>query len=220
FAAGLDEAFFRRVFHGVDGRVRHVERVVAQAHQAEPARLVVTGQELEATQAPVLQRVAFHVRDEVRVGDHGCAEHRHPAGHGQHALGQRHRAHVDVTLGEAQFVPLAHDVAAAHFAELVGGQAADVAEQLEPRHGPEHDAFGKHGVAIDHGNHGTVVRQVAGDGAETVGQAVTLAGAGNAHEVELDPLRWIHLGPEALHQLLIGHFHDGADHGGRQAAVD
>ncbi len=92
-----------------------------------------------------------------------------------------------MALGEAQLVPLAHDVAAAHFAELVGGQAADVAEQLEPRHGLAHYAFGEHGVAIDHGDHGAVVRQVAGDGAETEGQAVALAGAGDAHEVELDP---------------------------------
>src|SRR5690606_26573111 len=110
--------------------------------------------------------------------------HRHAAGHGQHTLGQGHRAHVDVALGEAQLVPLAHDVAAAHFAELVGGQAADVAEQLEPRHGLEHDAFGEHGVAVDHRHDRTVIRQVAGDGAETVGQAIALAGTRNTHEVE------------------------------------
>ncbi|MNM79017.1 hypothetical protein D3C81_909380 [compost metagenome] len=208
------------MFNGVDRRVGHVEGVVAQAHQAEPARLVVAGQELEATQAPVLQRVAFHVGDEFRVGDHGGTEHRHAAGHGQHALGQGHRAHVDVTLGETQLVPFAHDVAAAHFAELVGGQAADVAEQLEPRHGLAHDTFGEHGIAIDHRNDCAVIRQVTGDGAEAVGQAIAFAGAGNAHEVELH-MRWrVHPLPQAFHQQLIGHFDDGADHGGRQAAVD
>ncbi|MNZ75144.1 hypothetical protein D3C78_936150 [compost metagenome] len=125
-----------------------------------------------------------------------------------------------MTLGETQLVPFAHDVAAAHFAELVGGQAADVAEQLEPRHGLAHSAFAEHGVAIDHGDHGAVIRQVAGDGAETVGQAVALAGAGNAHEVELDPGRRIHPVPQAFDQQFIGHFDDGADHGGRQLAVD
>jgi len=61
---------------------------------------------------------------------------------------------------------------------------------------------------------------VPGDRTETVGQAITFAGAGNAHEVELDPLWRVHPQPEAFDQQLIGHFHDGADHGGRQAAVD
>ncbi|MND93551.1 hypothetical protein D3C80_857390 [compost metagenome] len=168
----------------------------------------------------MLQRVAFHVGDEFRVGDHGGAEHRHAPGHGQHALGQGHRAHVDVALGETQLVPFAHDVAAAHFAEFVGGQAADVAEHLEPRHGLEHHAFGQHGVAIDHRDHGAIIRQVPGDGAEAVGQAIAFAGAGNAHEVELHPGRRVHPVPQAFDQQLIGHFHDGADHGGRQAAVD
>ena len=125
-----------------------------------------------------------------------------------------------MTLGEAQLVPLAHDVAAAHFAEFVGGQAADIAEQLEPRHGLAHHAFGEHGVAIDHSHHGTVVRQVARDGAETEGQAIALAGAGDAHEVELDVVRRVHAFPQAFHQQLIGHFHQRADHGGGKAALD
>nr|GEX25324.1 hypothetical protein [Tanacetum cinerariifolium] len=155
-AAGLQEALFRRVLNSVDRGIGHVERVIAQAHQAEPARLVIAGQELEAAQTPVLQRIAFNVGDEHRVGYHGGAEHRHAAGHRQHALGQSHRAHVDVTLSETQFVPLAHDVAAADFAELVGGQAADIAEQLEPRNGLLHNAFSQHGVAVDHGHYGAV----------------------------------------------------------------
>ncbi len=168
----------------------------------------------------MLQRVAFHIGDKARVGDHAGTEHRHAPGHGQHALGQGHGAHVDVALGEAQFVPLAHDVAAAHFAELVGGQAADVAEQLEPRHGLAYHAFGEHCVAIDHGDHCAVIRQVAGDGAKTKGQAVTLAGAGDAHEVELYVVRRVHAFPQAFHQQFIGHFHQRADHGGGEAAFD
>src|SRR5450830_836352 len=89
-SASLDKARFRLVFHGVDRGVRHVEGVVTQAHQAEPAGLVVAGQKLEAAQAPVLQRVAFHVGDKARVGDDAGTEHRHAPGHGQHALGQGH----------------------------------------------------------------------------------------------------------------------------------
>ncbi|MCY1220030.1 hypothetical protein D9M72_320290 [compost metagenome] len=204
----------------VDRRIRHVEGVVAQAHQAVPAGLVVAGEELETTQAPVVQVIAFHVGDEVRIGHHAGAEHRHPPGHGQHALGQRHGAHVEVALGETQLVPLAHDVAAAHLAELVGGQAADIREELEPGHGLSHHAFGQHGVAVDHRHHRIRVRQLAGDGAEAVGQAIALAGAGNAHEVQLDPRRRRQLGPEVLHQQLVGQLDDGADHGGRVAAVD
>ena len=168
----------------------------------------------------MLQRVAFHIGDKARVGDHAGTEYRHAPGHGQHTLGQGHGAHVDVALGEAQLVPLAHDVAAAHFAEFVGGQAADIAEQLEPRHGLAHYALGQHRVAIDHGHHGAVIRQVAGDGTETKGQAVTLAGTGDTHEVELDVGRRVHLFPEALDQQLIGHFHQRADHGGGEAAFD
>ncbi|CRM88763.1 hypothetical protein [Pseudomonas sp. 22 E 5] len=220
FAAGLDKALFRWVFHGVDRGVRHVEGVVAQAHQAEPARLVVTGQKLEAAQAPVLQRVAFHVGDKARVGHHVGTEHRHAPGHGQYAFGQGHGAHVDVALGEAQLVPLAHDVAAAHFAEFVGGQTTDIAEQLEPRHGLAHYALGEHGVAIDHRHHGAVIRQVARDGAETEGQAVAFTGAGDAHEVELYALRRVHAFPQAFHQQLIGHLHQRAHHGGWETALD
>nr|GFD58052.1 hypothetical protein [Tanacetum cinerariifolium] len=78
----------------------------------------------------------------------------------------------------------AHDVAAADFTEFVGGQAADVAEQLEPRNGFADHAFGQHRVAIDHGYHSAVIRHVARDGAEAECQTVTLAGTGDAHEVQ------------------------------------
>ncbi|MNO88537.1 hypothetical protein D3C76_799900 [compost metagenome] len=205
---------------GIDRGIGYVEGVVAQAHQAEPAGLVVTGEELEAAQAPVHQRVAFDVGDELGVGHHAGAEHRHAPGHGQHALGQGHRAHVDVALGEAQFVPLAHDVAAAHFAEFVGGQATDIAEQLEPGHSLAHHAGFEHGVAVDHRDHGILVRQVPGNRAEAIGQAITLAGTGNAHEVQFDVARRVELGPQAFHQQLVGHLHQRADHGGRVAAGD
>jgi hypothetical protein len=61
---------------------------------------------------------------------------------------------------------------------------------------------------------------VAGDGAKTEGQAVTFAGTGDTHEVQLDVVRRVHLGPQALDQQLIGHFHQGADHGGWEATFD
>ncbi|MNN51821.1 hypothetical protein D3C81_1664820 [compost metagenome] len=61
---------------------------------------------------------------------------------------------------------------------------------------------------------------MAGDGAETVGQAITFAGAGNAHEVELHTVWRIHPCPQCLDQQFIGHFDDRADHCGRQFAVD
>ncbi|MOA48713.1 hypothetical protein D3C78_1714970 [compost metagenome] len=32
--------------------------------------------------------------------------------------------------------------------------------------------------------------------------------------------RWVELAPQAFHQQLIGHLHQGADHGGRIAAGD
>ncbi|MNQ59185.1 hypothetical protein D3C85_734150 [compost metagenome] len=204
----------------VDRGIRHVEGVVAQAHQAVPAGLVVAGEELEAAEAPVVQVIAFDVGDEVRVGHYLGTEHRHATGHGQHALGEGHGAHVEVALGEAQLVPLAHDVAAAYLAELVGGQAADSGEQLEPGHGLLHHAFGQHRVTVDHRHHRVRRRQVPGDGAESVGQAVALAGTGNAHEVQLDPRRRRQLGPDVLHQQLIGELDDGADDGGGVAAVD
>src|SRR5699024_9580286 len=41
-----------------------------------------------------------------------------------------------------------------------------------------------------------------------------------AYEVELDSLRRIHPRPQRLDQQLVGHFHDRADNGGRQFAVD
>ncbi|MND78798.1 hypothetical protein D3C80_705190 [compost metagenome] len=112
-----------------------------------------------------------------------------------------------MALGEAQFVPLAHDVTAAHFAELVGGQATDIAEQLEPGHGLAYHAFTEHGVAVDHRHDGVLVWQVAGDGTEAIGQAVTLAGTGDTHEVQGDAVGRIEFFPEAFHQQLIGHFH-------------
>ncbi|SVJ65978.1 Uncharacterised protein [Klebsiella pneumoniae] len=168
----------------------------------------------------MLQVVVLDVGDELGVGHHPGAEHRHPSGHGQHALGQGHRAHVDVALGEAQLVPLAHHVAALHFAEFIGGEAADVGEELEPGHGLLHHAVVEHGVAVDHRDHRVVVRQVPGNRAEAIGQAVALAGAGNPHEVEADPVRRVHLLPQRTDQDLVGHLDDGADHGGRVAAVD
>jgi len=61
---------------------------------------------------------------------------------------------------------------------------------------------------------------VAGDGAETEGQAVALAGAGDTHEVELHMARRVHAFPQAFHQQFIGHFHQRADHGGGEAAFD
>ncbi len=125
-----------------------------------------------------------------------------------------------MTLSETQLVPLAHDVAATYFAELVGGQAADIVEQLEPRHGLGDHTFVEHGVAVDHCNHGTAVRQVTRDGAEAIGQTIALAGARNAYEVQLDALRRVELRPHALDQQLIGHFHQRADDSRRQAAVD
>ncbi|MNZ93337.1 hypothetical protein D3C78_1123990 [compost metagenome] len=204
----------------VDGGVRHVEGVVAQAHQAEPAGLVVTGEELEAAQAPVHQRVAFDVGDELGVGHHAGTEHRHAPGHGQHALAQGHRAHVDVALGEAQLVPLAHDVATAHFAELVGGQATDVRVQLEPRYGLANHAFGQHGIAVDHRDNGVLIRQHPRDGAKAVRQAITLAGPGDAHDVQLHVGGRVVFGPQALYQQFIGHFHQRTDHGGGEAAID
>src|SRR3546814_10133946 len=103
------------MLNGVDRRIRYVEGVVAQTHQAEPARFVVAGEKLEAAQAPVLQRIAFHVSDEIRVGDHCGAEHRHAPGHRQHPLVQGYGAPFDVTLGDTHLVLFAHDVSAAHF---------------------------------------------------------------------------------------------------------
>ncbi|MDT4853316.1 hypothetical protein FQZ97_875780 [compost metagenome] len=125
-----------------------------------------------------------------------------------------------MALGEAQLVPLAHHVAAAHLAELVGGQPADVGEQLEPGHGALDHVRLEHAVAVDHRDHRVLVRQVPGDGPEAVGQAVALAGAGDAHEVQGDPRRRLVLGPQALHQQLVGALDDRAHHGGRQAAGD
>ena len=131
----------------------------------------------------MVEVVVLDVDDELGVGDDRRAEHRHPPGEGQHAVRQRHRAHVDVALGEAQLVPLAHDVAAQHFAEFVGGQATHVGEDLEVGDRLAHHALVEHGVAVDHRDHRVVVGHVPGDGAEAVGQTVALAGAGDAHEV-------------------------------------
>ncbi|MNP12724.1 hypothetical protein D3C76_1049730 [compost metagenome] len=125
-----------------------------------------------------------------------------------------------MALGEAQLVPLAHDVAAAHFAEFVGGQATDIGVELEPRHGLADYAIGQHGIAVDHRHHGIFVRQHPRDGAKAIGQAVTLAGAGDTHDVQLDVRGRVVLGPQALHQQFIGHLHQRADHGGGEAAVD
>ncbi|MNZ31413.1 hypothetical protein D3C78_487120 [compost metagenome] len=125
-----------------------------------------------------------------------------------------------MALGEAQLVPLAHDVAATHFTEFIGGQAADIAEQLEPGHGLAYHAFAEHGVTVDHRDHGIFIRQVAGDGTKAIGQAVALAGTGNAHEVEGHALRRVVFFPQAFHQQFVGHFHQRTDHSGRVAAVD
>ena len=168
----------------------------------------------------MLQRITFNIGDKGRVGDHVGAEHGHAPGHGQHAFGQGHGEHVDVTLGEAQLVPLAHDVAAAHFTKFVGGQAADIAEQLKPGHGFAHYAGGEHGIAVDHCNHCALIRQMAGDGTKTKGQAIALAGAGDAYKVQFDPGRRVEPLPHAFDQQLIGHLDQRADDGGGQAAVD
>jgi len=61
---------------------------------------------------------------------------------------------------------------------------------------------------------------VARDGAKAVGQAVTLAGAGDAHEVQGHAVGRVELGPQAFHQQFVAHFHQRADHGGGVAAVD
>src|SRR5690606_12750519 len=129
------------------------------------------------------------------------------------AFGQGHGAHVDVTLGKAQLVPLTHDVAATHFTELVGGQPAHIAEQLEVGNRATHHAGCQHGIAVDDRNHGAVVRHVPGNRPEAVGQPVALAGPGDAHEAQLDPLGRVELAPEILDQQLVGALDDGADHG-------
>src|SRR5690606_361789 len=136
---------------------------------------------------------------------------------GQHAFGERHRAHVEVALSEAQLVPLAHQVAAAYLAELVGGQPADVGEELEPGHGLDHHARLEHGIAVDHRHHRIAVRHLTGNGAKAVGQAVALAGAGDAHDVQADLRRRLGQLPEAADQQLIGQLDDRADHGARVA---
>ncbi|MCY1545749.1 hypothetical protein D9M68_817030 [compost metagenome] len=51
-----------------------------------------------------------------------------------------------------------------------------------------------------------------GDGAKAIGQSVALAGAGDAHEVQLDLFRRVHPRPEVLHQQLIGQLDDGTHH--------
>src|SRR5690606_31743204 len=158
--------------------------------------------------------------NELGIGHHAGAEYRHASGHGQHALGERHRAHVEVALGEAQLVPFAHQVAAADFAELVGGQPADIGEELEPGHALAYHFRLEHGVTVDHRHHCIAVRHLPRDGAETVGQTITLAGARDAHDVQGDVRRRLGLGPEVLDQQLVGELDDRAHHGAGIAAVD
>ncbi|MCY1294956.1 hypothetical protein D9M70_442760 [compost metagenome] len=139
----------------------------------------------------MIEMVALDVGDEAGVGRHLGAEHRQPPGHGQHPLAECHRAHVEVALGEAQPVPLAHEVAAAHLAEFVGGQPAELGEQPEVGHGPADDARLEDAVAVDHHDHRIGRRQMPGNGAKAIGQAVALAGAGDTHEVQPDPCRGV-----------------------------
>ncbi len=65
-----------------------------------------------------------------------------------------------------------------------------------------------------------LIRHLPGDGAKAVGQAIALAGAGNAHEVQLDLRRRVHPRPEVLHQQFIGQLDDGTHHRRRVTAVN
>ncbi|MCY1464496.1 hypothetical protein D9M71_825250 [compost metagenome] len=93
-------------------------------------------------------------------------------------------------------------------AELVGGQPAELGEQPEVRHGFANDARLENAVTVDHHYHRVRGRQMAGNGAEPIGQAIALASAGDAHDVQLDPFRRVVPRPHALHQQLVGQLDD------------
>ncbi|MNH12068.1 hypothetical protein D3C79_716010 [compost metagenome] len=196
--------------------VGHVEGVPACTHQAQPRRLVVTGEELEAAQAPVFEKVGFDVADEVRIGHDAGAKERQPSGQGQHPVRQGHGAHVDVPLDETHRVPLTHQVAAFDFTELVGGQAADL-RQVGKQLDRALDAAGQHhGVAVDHTDHRIFQWHLPRQGAEGMGQAITLAGAAGTNDHQFDVVAVLDLvAHDLLDELLVAFFDDRGNHRAR-----
>jgi hypothetical protein len=112
--------------------VRHVEHAQAAAEQPVGGGLVLAGEEPETAQSPVVELVVLDDVDEAGVGGDPHRVDRHPARERDQPARKRHRAHQQVTLGEAQPVPGAHQRATiGHHAVLVGGEAGKAWHQAE-----------------------------------------------------------------------------------------
>ena len=123
-----------------------------------------------------------------------------------------------MALRETQAVPFTHHRRALDTAELVGGQPADLGQHLEVRSGLAHDALLDDGVTVDDRGHRVRRRQGSGNGAKTMRQAITLAGAGDAHHLQLDRALRVQLLVQRADQFLVRMLDDGGHHGGRDSA--
>src|SRR5215217_1863876 len=113
-------------------------------------------------------------------------------------------------LSKAQSVPFLKDAGATHFARLIGCQSADCRIEPEKAGAFPHKIRRNDAIAVNNGYNIVGSRSLPRDGSESVGKSVSLTGAGNSHDhqvdlvlVATDPLE------QALDQALIACLYDG-----------